>query len=265
MIDTQSMQDGLARGEFFLEYLPTISLVDGRCIGAEALIRWRREAGIVQPMDFIPLAENTPVSGLISYWVIDTVAAEMSAWLKAHRDARIAINIPPEIVGRGGIAYAATRSGLADLAQQIVLELTERGLPDAIGIEAIRNGAKRRRVRIALDDVTLDGAASVALLARGSFDVIKLDRNLVSQIDADHPRPAWLDELAALAHLPRLEVVAEGVETVQQLETLRAAGVHSAQGFYFSRPLAAADFMAFHRESAAGAAPPDRPSAPAAG
>ena len=259
-IDTESVRDGLARGEFFLEYLPTIALADGRCIGAEALIRWRRGGVVVEPMAFIPIAENTPLSGLISYWVIDTVAAELRDWLKAHPDARVAINIPPEIIGRGGIAYAATRSGLVDVAPQVVFELTERGLPDAIGIEAIKSGIRQRGVRVALDDVTLDGAANVALLARGSFDVVKLDRHLIAQIDAEHPHPPWLDELAALARLPRLEIVAEGVETAQQLQALRSAGVRSAQGFYFSRPLAAADFFAFHRRFADGAADPGAPA-----
>jgi sensor c-di-GMP phosphodiesterase-like protein len=256
MIDSQSMTDGLARGEFFLEYLPTMKLLDGRCAGAEALIRWRRESVVVEPLDFIPLAENTPLSGLITYWVLDTVADEMGDWLRANPDAHIAVNVPPEIIGRGGIMYAAMRSGLIDLAPQIVLELTERGLPDAIGIEAIRTNARERKIRIAIDDVLLDGGANVALLARAAFDIVKLDRQLVAQIGTDCPHPAWLDEVTALAGLPRLTLVAEGVETAQQLATVRAAGVQYAQGFYCSRPLAAADFMAFHRRSAAGAALP---------
>lgn len=253
MIDIDAIKAGLDRGEFFLEYLPTISLQDGRCVGAEALIRWRRAQGVVEPMDFIPVAENTPVSGLLTFWVLETVAGELGDWLRAHPDTRLAINVPPEIIGRGGISYVAQRLGLMDLAPQIVLELTERGLPDAIGIQALKDSARNRRVRIALDDVSLDGAAAVALLARGSFDIIKLDRHLVSQIAASAPRPPWLDDLATLAQLQRLEVIAEGVETAQQLAALREVGVQAAQGFYFSQPLAAAEFMAFHRRCAAGA------------
>jgi sensor c-di-GMP phosphodiesterase-like protein len=255
MIDLQSIKDGLDRDELFLEYLPTVALQDGRCTGAEALVRWRRPTGVVEPLDFIPIAENTPLSGLITYWVLDTVAKEMGDWLRANPDAHLAINVPPEIIGRGGIEYVATRSGLFDLASQIVLELTERGLPDAIAIETLRTNARQRGVRIAIDDVTLDGGANVAVLARAAFDIIKLDRHLVAQIAAGCPHPAWLDEMSALVHLSRLHLVAEGVETALQRDTLRAAGIPTAQGYFFSRPLAAVEFIAFHRRSADGAAP----------
>jgi hypothetical protein len=72
MIDQAAIHEGMSRDEFFLEYLPTISLRDGKCVGAEALIRWRRPDGIVSPGEFIPIAENTPLSGLLTYWVLDT-------------------------------------------------------------------------------------------------------------------------------------------------------------------------------------------------
>src|SRR3954453_20494464 len=121
MIDLAAMREGLARGEFFLEYLPTISLADGSCIGAEALSRWRRATGVVPPGEFIPLIENTPLSGLLTYWVMDTVAAELNDWLRANRDAHISINVPPEILGRGGMEYAATKSGLLEQVSQLIL------------------------------------------------------------------------------------------------------------------------------------------------
>src|SRR6185503_15225206 len=129
MIDQEAIREGLIRDEFFLEYLPTISLADGRCVGAEALIRWRRPSGVVPPGDFIPIAENTPLSGMLTYWVLDTIAAELSDWLRANPDVRVAINAPPEILGRGGMAYVAGKSGLAEHAGQLILEVTERGLP----------------------------------------------------------------------------------------------------------------------------------------
>src|SRR3954469_15828787 len=103
MITLDSMRSGLARGEFFLEYLPTVSLADGRCTGAEALARWRRPTGVVRPDDFIPLIEGTPLSGVLTYWVFETVAQELGDWLRAHKEASIGINVPPEILGRGGL------------------------------------------------------------------------------------------------------------------------------------------------------------------
>jgi sensor c-di-GMP phosphodiesterase-like protein len=247
MISFDTIRAGLAQGEFFLEYLPTVSLTDGRCTGAEALIRWRRPAGVLQPMDFIPRAENTPVSGLLTYWVLDTVMAEIGDWLRANPNAHIGINVPPEILGRGGILYVAEKSGLIELAPQIILEITERGLPDLLGIEAI-NHARVVGVRVALDDITLAGRANLAVLARANIDIIKLDKSLVSQIGPQSPHPDWLDDIAALLQSSRLMVIAEGVETELQFMTLRKTNIHEAQGFYFSRPIPAAIFIAYHRE-----------------
>lgn len=253
MISIDTMLAGLHEGEFFLEYCPTLSLTDYRCTGAEALIRWKRATGVVQPGDFIPLAEHTLISGLLTYWVIDTVALEMGGWLRANPDVHIAINVPPEILGRGGILYALQKSGLDQFAAQLVLEITERGLADSSGIEAL-NMAKRvlPGIRLALDDVTFAGSASLAILARANFDIIKLDRSLVAQIGPRCLQPDWLPSVTALVQSSPLCVVAEGVETEQQLATLRRAGIQEAQGFYFSPPISAARCIAYHREAPQG-------------
>ena len=248
MISVDTMFAGLEQGEFFLEYLPIVSLAEGRCTGAEVLIRWRRPTGVVQPMDFIPLAENTFVSGLLTYWVFDTVAAEMGDWLRANPDASIAINIPPEIIGRAGMIYAAKKSGLIEFASQIVLELTERGVLDLLGLGSLYM-AKAFDVRIALDDLTLLGGANVAILGRANFDIIKLDRSLVAEITPECPDPNWLTGITALVRSSQLLVIAEGVETKQQLMTLRKAGIQEAQGFHFSRPIPAALFIDYYREA----------------
>jgi sensor c-di-GMP phosphodiesterase-like protein len=248
MIDPDEIREGLGRGEFLLEYLPIVSLVDGQCIGAEALVRWRRDGVLLQPLEFIPDAEQTAASGLITYWVIDTVASEMGAWLRTNPTAQIAINVPPEVLGRGALVYAAEKSGLMEFAAQVVLEMTERGVPDRQAVESI-NTAGRFDVRVALDDLTLQGPGTLAVLGHAHFDIVKLDRSLAAQISPQCPRPEWLDEVALLTQSTRLAVVAEGIETEQQLVTIRAAGVQFAQGFYFSRPLAADDFLAFHRDA----------------
>ena len=241
------MENGLTQGEFFLEYLPTISLTDGRCIGAEALIRWRRTTGVVPPGEFIPLAENTPLSGMLTYWVMDTVAAELGDWLRANHDAHISINVPPEIIGRGGLRYSMIKSGLVELESQMMLEITERGVPDPLGLEAIaRSGAAG--VRCALDDVTLAGGANLAVLARCALYAIKLDKSLIDQIGPQCSAPEWLKSVKALLESSRLVVIAEGVETEQQFAALCAAKVQAAQGFFFSPPIPAAAFMAFHRD-----------------
>jgi sensor c-di-GMP phosphodiesterase-like protein len=83
-IDQEAVREALARGELFLEYLPLIAVPEGRCVGAEALVRWRRSDRVVMPNEFTPLIEETPLSGLLTYWVIETVAVELGGWLRAN-------------------------------------------------------------------------------------------------------------------------------------------------------------------------------------
>ena len=245
MIDTKTIRDGLERGEFFLQYLPTISLASGKCVGAEALIRWRQSDRVVPPDEFIPLIETTPLAGLITYWVLDTVAAELGDWLRENPDLHIGINVPPEIIGRGGMEYAAKHSGLIKLASQVILEITERGIPDSMAVDAI-NQAVESGVRVALDDVTLLAGANLAVLVRCDLFYFKLDRSLTFQITPECPQPEWLQSLGALLKSTNLLVIAEGVETQQQFETLRASNIQAAQGFYFSRPISAEELFSFH-------------------
>ncbi len=247
MIDLATIREALSQGEFFLEYLPTISLADGRCIGAEALIRWRRATGVVPPGEFIPLVENTPLSGMLTYWVVDTVNTELGDWLRANRDAHVSINVPPEILGRGGMAYVASKCGLIAHVSQVILEVTERGLPDLLAVESINDGGGVD-ARVALDDVTLVGGANLAVLARCKFHAIKLDKSLIDQISPQCPTPEWLGSVTAMLESSHFQVIAEGVETEYQLSMLHAAKIQAAQGFYFSRPIQVAAFMAFHRD-----------------
>jgi EAL domain-containing protein (putative c-di-GMP-specific phosphodiesterase class I) len=250
-MDLKAIDDGLTRGEFFLEYLPTISLGDGRCVGAEALARWRHPDGVIQPEEFIPLLENTPLSGRLTYWVIDTVAAELSGWLRAHPQVHLSINVPPEVLGRGGLAYAAEKSGLREFASQLVLEVTERGVPDLLGLQALI-AIPDAGVRLALDDVSMSGA-NLAILTRSPFTFIKLDRALVQQITPQTPQPTWLQGIAALLQTTQLDVVAEGVETEFQATALRQCGISLAQGFRFARPTSAAGLIEFHARNGGGA------------
>jgi sensor c-di-GMP phosphodiesterase-like protein len=253
--DLHAIRAALDRGEFFLKYQPIVSLHDGRCLGAEALIRWRRPNGFtLDAGSFMPATDRTPLSGVITYWVIDTVATELNAWLDAHREASVAINIPPEILGRGGLDYAATKSGLRDRAGQLILEITERGVPDQLGLDAL-NRIPETGARVALDDTTLSGA-NLALLMRCRFDFVKVDRLLVHEIGerAGQRPPAWLEGLAALLDRTSLQIVAEGVESLMQSEILRNAGVQWGQSHLFSPPLSADAFMQYY-EQASGARP----------
>ena len=198
--------------ELFIEYQPIVLLSDASCIGAEALVRWRREHTILQPSEFLRAIDSTPLSGRLTYWVIDTVAADLGQWLSEHPSAQISINVPPEILGRGGLQYAAERSGLSAHANQIVLEITEHGVPDQLGLQALKMMAERG-LRVALDDVTLT-SVNLALLTRCNFSVIKLDRQMTSQLEPAAPEPQWLPALSSLAL-----VSASCVTTPSSIET----------------------------------------------
>ncbi|SBO44045.1 EAL domain-containing protein [Cyanobium sp. NIES-981] len=260
MIELKDFEDGLSRGEFFLEYQPIVSLQDLRCIGAEALIRWRRPSGVLMPGQFMPCAENTPASGVLTYWVMETAIAELLPWLEDHPGCHLAINVPPEILGRGGLYHYGMKTDLQKRPRQLILELTERGLPDHLALQGL-SSARDLGVRIALDDVTLMGGANLAALSRCPFDIIKVDRSLVGLISPGDALPNWLEGISALIRSSELMLVAEGVETAHQLRVLQDYGIQAAQGFLFSRPLAAPELISFHRRAEQTAISGGRPSA----
>ena len=247
-LDLNAIEAALERRDLFLKYQPIVSLQNGGCLGAEALIRWKRSDGsTLDAGGFMPSTDRTPLSGTITYWVIDTVAAELNDWLDTHPEANIAINIPPEILGRGGLDYAAKKSGLRARAGQLILEITERGVPDQQGLDAL-NRVPETGARVALDDTTLSGT-NLALLMRCRFDFVKVDQSLVRQIgsEAGQDRPAWLDGLAALLDRTPLQIVAEGIESSRQVEVLKHAGVQWGQGHLLSPPLSLDAFKQYLR------------------
>jgi sensor c-di-GMP phosphodiesterase-like protein len=241
MVSLDEINAGLKAKEFFLEYLPTISLIDNRCVGAETLVRWRRGNRVVPPLEFVPLMENTPMSGTLTYWVFEQVAKELGAWMRKHEDIHIGINVPPEVLGRGGLRLAAEKSGWQDLAGKLMLEVTERGLPDALGITGLAN-AKRAGILVALDDVDMN-AAHLVVLSRIHTDVIKLDKSFADRMLHQDWQVEEIDALAALINTGACKIIVEGIETAFQAGIAKDAGIQLAQGFYFSQPLPAAGFM----------------------
>lgn len=243
-INEQQVHQALLDGEMFLEYMPTVLLPDGnKCVGGEALIRWRRGDRIVMPLEFIPIIEETPVSGLLTYWVIDTVAAELGAWLRNTPGVRIGINVPPEVLGRGGFEYVARKSRLSAVRDRIILEVTERGIPDRLGLDELEELAAQG-VTIGLDDVEVNNG-NLLVLFHAPVEVIKLDARTVARIDGPRADEV-LRGLAPLIHASGRMVIAEVVEREEQARALAKAGVQMAQGFLYSKPLPAAAFIAWH-------------------
>jgi EAL domain-containing protein (putative c-di-GMP-specific phosphodiesterase class I) len=236
------VEEALRKREFFLEYLPFVDMDSGLCIGAEALVRWRRPPIVVPPLEFIPMVDNTYLSGPLAYFVMEEISRELLDWLREN-DAFISFNVAPEIIGRGGLAYVAGITGLADLRGKIVIEITERGVPDRIGIEAL-NRAVQLGFRFALDDVGVAGANPI-VLARCQVEMVKFDRDLISQVRLGEPLPSGLDAISDLLKTGKMTAVAEGVESAEQVEALKSAGFRIAQGYYFSRPISAEELKIY--------------------
>lgn len=240
----EEIRRGLEQGEFFLEYLPTFELSTEVCVGAEALARWRRPGGVMRPEKFIPFVEGTPLSGPLTYWVLETAAREVGGLLRSRPELSLSVNVPPELLGRGGVAAAIRHAGIEDLIDQLVLEITERGLPDQLGLSAIEIAAEAG-CRIALDDAGHGGAHLIILSRLCAVHQVKIDRTRVGSLALGSPDLDWIRNLTALARTSGVEVVAEGVELAEQAELLRGAGVSLAQGHFFSPPLSAEELKLF--------------------
>jgi len=250
MITVDTVREGIERRELFLEYMPTVRLRDGVCAGAEALTRWRRTDGrLVPPSEFIPIVERTPVSGLLTYWVMETVAGELGDWLRQTGDVHVAINVPPELIGRGGMEYVGRRAGFVELADKLILEVTERGVPDEIALDAITHRTGRRRlVRLALDDVGVNDHWT-SLLQQAPFDILKLDKSLIDRMEEDDAQSSLplIEQIARMARERGIEIIAEGIERPAQAALLRELDIPLGQGWYFSKALRADEFLAFAR------------------
>lgn len=242
-MDATTVAAGFDRGEFFLEYLPTMAVGSGRCVGGEALTRWRRPSGeILHPFGLLDPVDDAPLYGFFTCWVIETVAAELRQWLIVNPTAHVSINVPPWTIGRGGILYAIVRSRLIDVVDQIVFELTEHGVPDSIGLACLGRAAKHG-IRLALDDASF-GDANLMALTRVGVEWVKLAHGFAERL-AREDNSEW-QRVRAQAEATPIAIVAEYVETAEEYAAIRRAGVTLAQGFYFSRSLPARKFRRFY-------------------
>ncbi|MEA3434257.1 MAG: EAL domain-containing protein [Campylobacterota bacterium] len=249
-VKLNELEDALINEEFFVEYQPIMGIDGKECLGAEALIRWQRGEEVIPPLDFIPVIENTPLSGLFTYWLIERISQELGEWLRRQDHLFISINVPPELLGRGGLMYVASKCGLLDLAEKIVLEVTERGLPDNLGLQGLREG-KKRGFQVCLDDV---GATNENLLiySRANVDLIKLDKSIADEMLESDWTEDKINGLKAFTQSTNIKVIAEGIETEFQRDLFQKLGVQMGQGWYFSYPLSAERFSEFYRASITG-------------
>ncbi|MFB9243611.1 EAL domain-containing protein [Massilia antarctica] len=249
-----ALRNALERNQFVLHYQPQVNLASGQIVGMEALIRWQHpELGVVAPNRFISVAEETGLIVPIGAWVMRTACAQNKAWQDAGLGMlRVAVNLSarqfgaPNLLADIGDVLAST--GLAPALLEI--ELTESlFMSDVTLAVELLHSMKALGVNLSIDDFGT-GYSSLSYLSRFPIDVLKIDRSFVSDITRDANDAAIVASIIALAHNLKLSVIAEGVETAEQLDYLRRHGCDEMQGYYFSRPLAAPAFEALLRERA---------------
>ncbi|MFC0252514.1 bifunctional diguanylate cyclase/phosphodiesterase [Massilia consociata] len=254
-----ALRNALERNEFVLHYQPQVDLKSGRIVGMEALIRWKHpELGMVPPGRFIGIAEETGLIVQIGAWVMRTACAQNKAWQDAGLGKlRVAVNLSARQFGAADL-IASLESVLQDTALDpacLEIELTESlFMSDIAPAVEILHRMKSLGVNLSIDDFGT-GYSSLSYLSRFPIDVLKIDRSFVADITHDANDAAIVTSIIALAHNLKLAVIAEGVETAEQLDYLRSRGCDEMQGYFFSKPLPAAEFEALLRQHSALPAP----------
>jgi diguanylate cyclase (GGDEF)-like protein/PAS domain S-box-containing protein len=250
-IERQSLEDSLhhaiERRQMEMHYQPTLDLRTGGIIGAEALIRWRHpQRGLVLPEKFISIAENCGLIVSIGQWVLREVCRQARAWqLAGLPPVCVAINVSSlELRAPGfvsGVREALRTAGLA--ARYLELELTETGLmTDWRSIVAVLRELKAMGVLLALDDFGT-GYSSLSHLKSFPVDSIKIDQSFVRDLGSDDDGTSIVTALIGMGKSLHMKVVAEGVETRAQLDILRAHACPQGQGYFFSQPVPAEEFV----------------------
>ncbi len=246
-LDLESeLRRALERNEFELYYQPQVDAQSGRILGAEALIRWiHPQRGLVPPMEFIPLAEETGLIIPLNEWVLHTACRQHRAWLNAGLEpCRVAVNLSCHSSILDNIAEtvdSALRAEQLD-PRYLQVELTESLVMqgEAKAVTELQR-LKSLCVGIAIDDFGT-GYSSLSYLKKFPIDTLKIDRSFVRDLPADANDAAITRAIIAMAHNLDLQVVAEGVETPEQEAFLRESGCEELQGYLFGRPVPAAEF-----------------------
>ena len=242
-----ALRRALERNEFRLHYQPVVSLTSGQITGAEALLRWNHpERGLVPPMEFIPLAEETGLIVEIGAWVLREASRQMKEWQErlGQPGLEIGVNLSSrQFQGPGLVAEVAEVLRATGLSpRSLRLEVTESLLMDKHpNVAQTMTELRAMGVRIDLDDFGT-GYSSLSYLHQFPIDTLKIDRSFIHRIGASDDAVEIVNTILALANSLDMEVVAEGVETEQQLEVLRKMHCAYAQGYHLSRPVEAPQF-----------------------
>ncbi|TKC18237.1 bifunctional diguanylate cyclase/phosphodiesterase [Robertmurraya kyonggiensis] len=240
------LRKALKKNEFFLCYQPLIDLKSGKLYGSEALIRWNHPVlGLVSPGDFIPLAEETGLIEEIGSWVLRTACKQNKMWQqKGLKNITVSVNVSANQFQQtkfvAEVIRALAESGLEP--KYLTLELTESTMLRNIdhSIEVMQS-LQKLGVRVSIDDFGT-GYSSLSYLKDLPINNLKIDRSFINNLRLDTSDIAIVKAIITMSHGLAVKVVAEGVETEEQIELLKKLKCHYAQGFYLHRPLTSDDF-----------------------
>ncbi len=252
----QALRQAVVRDELVVHFQPKVQLDCGRLSGAEALVRWQSpERGLLMPMSFIGLAEDIGLIVPIGECVIRRVLAQMAEWRRAGLPAvRVAINVSPEQLRRSDVVSCLQQQLTLHQvpASLIEVEITESAMVEqSTGVRRQLERLRALGVRLVIDDFGT-GYSSLAQLQRLDVDAIKLDRELVQPLRPASDAEALCRAIIWMASALGLQVVAEGVETAEQLRVLADVGCNEIQGYLFSEPLTTEDFESLLRRPQSG-------------
>jgi diguanylate cyclase (GGDEF)-like protein len=236
----QDLADAAASGQLAVHYQPTVRLTDGRTTGFEALVRWNHpDRGLVPPVEFIPLAEETGAITGIGRWVLREALRQGAEWTAGTgTPLRMAVNLSPRQFQDGDVVadVVAALEETGFPAGQLTLEVTEGVLVrDVDAVVAQLEALRRLGIRIAIDDFGT-GFSGLSYLRHLPADIIKIDRSFVSDLPSGRSATTLITSIVELARTLGLDVVAEGVETEDQRQALRTLDCAQAQGYLFARP-----------------------------
>lgn len=247
-----ALRGALEREEFELHYQPVIQLKSGKIVAVEALLRWRSpELGLVSPLEFVPILEESGLITPVGQWVLETASAQMVDWKQQGiTDIKVNVNISARQFEQKCISKqvrnALDHSGLNP--HLLDLEITESLLIDDIGKSMqLLDVLNDMGVSLSIDDFGT-GYSSLSYLKRMPIETLKVDRSFVRDISEDANDAAIVDAICALSNSMRFKVTAEGVEQQAQLDILQRMGVDAVQGFFFSKPLPVDDITEFLRQ-----------------
>jgi EAL domain-containing protein (putative c-di-GMP-specific phosphodiesterase class I) len=238
-----ALERALEQREFILHYQPIVELANGRITGMEALIRWNRpDGGIVGPIEFIPLAEETGMIVPLGWWVLDESCRQFSEWLAKVSnpgDLTLHVNLSPQQL-HDPQATAKVLHALSDSrvpAERLVLELTETSImQDVESSLAAMAKLTALGIRTSIDDFGT-GYSSLSYLQKLPVSVLKIDKSFIDTVAESKEGAALVRAIVGVGAALELQVIAEGVERLEQVGRLQALNCRYAQGYFFSRPL----------------------------